>query len=106
MFLLYLHHQLPYRLPLTMHRGRLAVRGGIAHTDHRHQLIALSAREDVPQQGRVERADPKGGQALVLSQHQISGDDGGVYLGAVLPFKRLSHASAGWQPTTKSGGAP
>ena len=58
--------------PASAHRAwpKACCPGGIAHIDHRHQLIALGAREDVSQQGRVERADPKGGQAFVLRRRR------------------------------------
>ena len=78
-------HQLPYRFPFAMHGRRLAIWRGVSDVDHGEQFIPVGGREEVAQQGGVEGADPKGGEAFVLGgEHQVGGDDGGIDLGAVL----------------------
>ena len=68
-----------------MHGRRLAVWRGVSDVDHGDHFIPVGVREEVAQQGGVEGADPKGGEAFVFGgEHQVGGDDGGIGLGAVL----------------------
>ena len=62
-----------------MHRRGNAILGGVPNVDHRNQLVAV-------RNAGSKGSNPKHRQVLVLcSQHQISGDDGGIDLTAVLP---------------------
>lgn len=70
-----------------MHRGRDAVGGGIADINHRHELIDIGAREDIPQQRWIKRAHPQGCQTLILRrEHKIGSNDSSIDLCAVLPI--------------------
>ena len=80
-----LRHKLLHRKPGAVHRGGGAPLGRVADVDHRHQLIPFRTGEDARKPGRVKRAHPEGRQALVFGgEHEVSGDDGGIDLGAVL----------------------
>jgi len=105
-------HQLPYRLSLTVHGRRLAVRSGVTHVDHGNQFISIRFGKESFQQGRVKGADPEGGQTFILGgEHQVGGDDGGIDLGAVLAVVAADPGIGGavtdhqdqWRPVVRAG---
>ena len=79
-------HELPHRLSDSMHRRWPAVLRGIAHVDDGDEVVPIGTGENGLQQRRIEGPDPQRGEPLILrGKHQVSGDDGGIDLGAVLP---------------------